>query len=173
MQIPTLTTDRLTLRAPGVQDLPAYRAFNQSERSRWAGGPRDRGETFRHYALQIGHWAFRGFGNFAVVKQGETTACGLAGPWFPDGWAEPEFGWLLWSEKDEGTGLALEAVVAARAWAYETQGWNTAVSYIHPQNARSIALALRLGGVDDSADSAKPDGYPDTLVYRHPGPEAL
>ncbi len=170
MQIPTLTTERLILRAPSLADLPAYREFNQSDRSSWTGGPRNEGETFRHLALQIGHWAFRGFGNFAIVKKGEDVACGMAGPWSPDGWPENELGWLIWNEQDEGTGIAFEAASAARDWVFANCGWTTAVSYIHPENDRSVTLAKRLGAVDDSADSPKPAGYPDTLVYRHPVP---
>ena len=62
------------------------------------------------------------------------------------------------------------AAEAARTHVFETLGWDTAVSYIDPQNARSIALAERLGAVrDDSA--ARP--HPDDLVYRHPKPEAV
>ena len=67
---------------------------------------------------------------------------GLVGLWFPEGWHEPEIGWILF-EGAEGRGIAREAAEAARAHAYGTLGWTTAVSVIHPGNARSIALADR------------------------------
>ena len=60
-----------------------------------------------------------------------------------------------------------EAAVAARRYAYDTLGWTRPVSYIHPDNARSIALAERLGCVRDP-NAACP--FPETpdLVFRHP-----
>ncbi|MEL7026999.1 MAG: GNAT family N-acetyltransferase, partial [Pseudomonadota bacterium] len=48
-------------------------------------------------------------------------------------------------------------------------GLSTLVSYIDPENARSIALAERLGAVRDD-EAEKPEDNP--LVYRHPTPEA-
>jgi RimJ/RimL family protein N-acetyltransferase len=94
----------------------------------------------------------------------------MAGPWYPADWSEPELGWTLWSAAHEGKGYAHEAAVAARAHAYSVLGWTTAVSYIDPDNARSIALAERLGATLDP-DAAHHN--PADLVYRHPAPEAL
>ncbi len=42
------------------------------------------------------------------------------------------------------------------------------MSYIDPDNARSIALARRLGCTEDPA--AEPL-YPGDMVFRHPAPE--
>jgi RimJ/RimL family protein N-acetyltransferase len=92
----------------------------------------------------------------------------MTGPWFPEGWPEQEIGWSLWSAEAEGRGFALEAAQAARGYAYGDLGWPTAVSYIRPENRRSIALAQRLGAVLDP-DAATPDDS-DDLVYRHPAP---
>ena len=89
--------------------------------------------------------------------------------WFPADWPETEIGWIMF-EGGEGKGYAFEAAEAARTHVFETLGWDTAVSYIDPHNARSIALAERLGAVrDDSAERP----HPDDLVYRHPKPEAV
>lgn len=170
---PILTTDRLTLRLPGPQDIPAVTAFLASERSRWIGGPKDAPNAFRMLAAAAGHWMLRGFGMFAIEQKGASAACGMAGPWRPEGWPEQEIGWSLWSEEHEGKGIAFEAVTAARAWAYKSLGWRTAVSYIHPENARSLALAKRLGAWDDTEASLPFTDYPDTRIYRHPAPEAL
>ena len=55
-----------------------------------------------------------------------------------------------------------------RDFAFGTLGWTTLVSFIDPENNRSIALAERLGAAcDDRIDH--PDGGL-TLVYRHPAP---
>ena len=89
-------------------------------------------------------------------------------------WVEPEFGWSAWSPETEGKGIVREAAAAARDWAWDNLGWTTAVSYIDQDNARSIALAERLGAVHDP-DGAHPDldGWEGTLVFRHtPGVSA-
>ena len=59
----------------------------------------------------------------------------------------------------EGHGFATEAARAARAHAYGTLGWPTAVSYVDADNHRSAALALRLGCTEDPARrAARPAG---------------
>ena len=83
-------------------------------------------------------------------------------------WYAPEIGWMVLPEA-EGRGIAAEAARALRDWAYATQGWTTLVSHVHPENARSIRLAERLGArLDPSAPHPEDDPC---LVYRHPGPE--
>jgi RimJ/RimL family protein N-acetyltransferase len=118
-----------------------------------------------------GHWVHRGFGMFILAERSAPdTPLGMAGPWFPESWPEPEIAWSLWTPAAEGRGLAHEAAGAALAYAFGTLGWTTAVSYIHPGNARSIALAERLGARRDAgADHPNPDEP--CLVYRHPAPE--
>ncbi|WP_417805217.1 GNAT family N-acetyltransferase, partial [Thalassospira lucentensis] len=76
---------------------------------------------------------------------------------------EHELGWLLFPEA-EGRGIAFEAAVAMRRWAFEVRGLKTLVSYIARGNARSIKLATRLGATLD-VNAARPD--PSDLVYRH------
>jgi len=170
---PVLETPRLTLRAPRIDDYPAWEAFYRSDRARFVGGPGDLAAAWRAFAHMVGMWALRGAGPFVFADRATDAAIGNAGPWFPMDWPEPELGWLVWSEEAEGRGYASEAAEAARAFAYETLGWSAAVSYIDPDNARSIALAERLGCVVD-ANAPLPDhaGQP-PLVYRHPAPEAL
>jgi RimJ/RimL family protein N-acetyltransferase len=95
----------------------------------------------------------------------------MAGPWYPASWPEKEIGWSLWSAEAEGKGIAFEAAQAARGFAYDVLEWDTAVSYIASDNARSIALAERLGARRDDA-AAHPGNTP-CHVYRHPAPDAL
>ena len=169
LSTPVLETDRLTLRPFGPQDMDAGIAYLTSDRSVYMGGPYSRHDAWEHAAHLIGHWAVRGFGVFSICLKGTDTAIGDAGPFFPEGWAENEISWGIWDPAYEGRGIAFEAAQATRAWAFETLGWDTAVSYIDADNARSIALAERLGAVPDP-DAALPD-LPDwegTLVYRHP-----
>lgn len=168
---PTLETGRLILRAPHGDDYEPWATFATSDRARHIGGPHDRPGAWRAWGHVIGHWAMRGYGMFVFADRTAPDApLGMAGPWYPEGWPEREIGWTLWSGAGEGKGLAREAAEAARAHAFGPLGWDTAVSYIHPDNARSVALAERLGATRDRAAPC-PDGKT-CLVYRHPKPEA-
>lgn len=167
---PALETARLVLRAPGRDDWPAFNAFLASPRGTFIrSGAHDAQLAWRSFGHLIGHWVLRGFGMFVFTRKGDGSALGMAGPWFPEGWPEREIGWAVWDPGSEGKGLAFEAATATRRFAFEHLGWTTAVSYIAPENARSIALALRLGAVRD--DAAPHPGAGPCHVYRHPRPE--
>lgn len=168
--IPTLTTARLVLRAPAIDDFPAECAFYASPRSQYVGSPAEPEQVWRMIAAFIGHWAIRGYGFWAIEDRQTGAWLGRAGLWFPHGWPEPEIGWTL-SEQAEGHGIAQEAARAARDHAYRTLGWTTAISLIDPRNARSIALAERLGAARE--DDWHHPRFGRTLVYRHPAPEIL
>lgn len=166
---PRLTTARLTLRAPQAGDWPHWRAFAGSDRARFVGGPIDEAKSWRAFGHVIGMWVLRGYGTFVFHETGSDQALGMCGPWRPVDWPEAELGWTVWSAQAEGKGFAFEAVQAARDHAFGPLGWTTAVSYIDPQNARSIALAERLGAVVDPTATPPVFDNP-TLVYRHPTP---
>ena len=168
--VPILHTERLILRAPSESDLDAEAAFYASPRAAHVGGPLAREQVWRMIASFLGHWAIRGYGFWAIEERDSGAYLGRAGLWFPEGWPEPEIGWALMAGA-EGRGIAFEAALAARAHAYDTLGWTTAISLIAPGNARSIALAERLGAVLDSEWEHERFGR--SLIYRHPAPEAL
>ena len=129
----------------------------------FVGGKQDPFNAWKTLAAFIGHHGLHGYGPLVFASHDTPdTALGVAGPWFPALWPEPELAWSLWSLADEGKGYALEAVQAIRAhlWA---SGWTTAVSYVAAANSRSIALAERLGCAVESVDPQ--DGE---LTYRHP-----
>lgn len=181
---PVLETARLVLRAPRAGDFEPWAAFAGSDRARFIGGPLSRMLAWRAMCHLTGHWVHRGFGMFifsakeapeASAEAPAGTPLGMAGPWFPEGWPEREIGWSVWAPGAEGRGYAFEAAAAARAWAFETLGWTTAVSYIDEGNARSAALALRLGAVEDPGAPVPDFGDPEpgvTRVFRHPSPMA-
>ena len=164
---PVLHTDRLVLRAPRAGDFAVWDVFARSERAQFMGGPFDARDTWRAFANIVGHWVIRGWGEFVFCARGSDAPLGAAGPWFPEGWPEREIAWAVWAPEAEGQGYGFEAARAARDHAFGDLGWTTAVSYVDPANARSIALAERLGAVRDDAAS-RPD--PDDLVYRHAPP---
>lgn len=166
---PVLETRRLILRAPLASDFDTLAPFLMSHRARFIGGgaETDIGHAWRILAILTGHWALRGTGTFVAVDKDTGAPVGSMGPWFPEGWPERELGWSIWNAADEGKGYAAEAVERLRAHAYADLGWTTAVSYIDPDNTRSIALAERLGCTLDP-DARRP--APSDLVYRHPAP---
>lgn len=163
---PILTTARLTLRAPQASDWPAWRDFAASDRARFIGGPMDEAKAWRAFGHVIGMWVMRGYGSFVFHETGSNQPLGMCGPWHPADWPEAELGWTIWTEAAEGMGFAYEAVLAARAHAFDDLNWPTAVSYIDPDNGRSIALALRLAAIMDP-DAAQPPGDTSVLVFRH------
>ena len=163
---PVLETERLTLRAPTMDDYPAWEAFFASERSQYVGGPVDKRESWRAFGHLVGMWALKGCGSFVIEHREDRSTLGSVGPWVPPYYPERELGWTLWVEEAEGKGYAYEAVKAARDFAFKTLGWDTAVSYIDIGNDRSVALAERLGAVEDP-DAAQPDPNKPVHVYRH------
>jgi RimJ/RimL family protein N-acetyltransferase len=169
---PVLESERLVLRAPAMHDWPRWLAFTRDERSRFirGGEPMEEGKSWRAFAHVAGMWALRGYGSFIFCLKGRDEAIGMTGPWHPADWPERELGWTVWAADAEGKGYAFEAARRARDFAYRELGWDTAVSYIAPENARSIALAERLGARLDP-DAAVPHPDEPTLVYRHPRPE--
>lgn len=164
MIIPAITTERLVLRAYEMADFEPLVRFHASKHAQYAGGLKSRETVWRDFASDMGQWHLLGFGSLAVVLRGTGECIGLAGLNAPPEYPEREIGWVLW-EGFEGNGYAFEAASAMRKFAFGTFGWDTLVSYIDPDNARSIRLAERLGAVLDR-QAARPNGD-GCLVYRH------
>ena len=166
--IPTIITERLILRAPNAEDFEPLAEFYGSERSVYEDGPYSRKAAWREFCTSVATWHFFGFGVFTIEERKSGAWVGEVGINFPDDYPEHEIGWTL-SASFEGKGYAFEAASAAREWAFSTQKLPTLVSYIDPENARSIRLAERLGASRDDA-AARPENDL-CLVYRHPKPE--
>ena len=143
LDIPVLTTERLTLRAQREEDFAAEAAFYQSDASKFVGGPMPAHSAWRYLAMMMGHWVMRGYGFWAVEDKATGTYQGRVGLWFPHGWFEREIGWTLMPSAT-GKGYATEAALAARRYAYDTLGWDTVISQIDPKNEGSKAVARRL-----------------------------
>jgi RimJ/RimL family protein N-acetyltransferase len=166
LPIPVLTTERLTLREPREADFPTMLGFNDSPRNAFVGGTLERRWVWRGLLANIGHWALRGYGFYSVdTKAGDFV--GRIGVIYHDGWDEPELGWHLY-DGFEGHGYAHEAALAARADYHARISSQPLISYIDVANAKSEALALRIGAVREKTET-DPDG--DYHVYRHPAPQ--
>ena len=111
------------------------------------GGPMGRAAAAELSARLDDHWDVFAFGLWAVVADGEVTA-GFAGAcralWHPEHRDATEIGWRLgrWSW---GRGFATSGGRAAAAAAFRELGLAEVVAFVHPGNARSIAVAERLG----------------------------
>ncbi len=168
---PVLETERLILRAPVTEDFEPFAACMASDRAVHLGGPFSRVLAWRSFGHLTGHWVHRGYGMFVLVERATGAAIGMSGPWFPEGWPEPEIGWTIWAPEAEGKGYAAEAALAARGYAYDVLGWPTTISLIAPGNTRSQALARRMGCVLESTFTHEQFG--ESGIWRHPAPEAL
>ena len=164
--IPRLRTQRLILRAPVLDDFPAFAALMVSPRSEPMGGPFDTPTAWGLFCHGLALWPLMGHGAMMIDLDSTGECVGQVdinhGPLFP----EKELGWQLY-EAHEGKGYATEAAQALRDWAFEALGLPSLVSYIDPGNVRSVAVAERLGAVLDPT-AAKQD--PGDLVYRHSAP---
>jgi RimJ/RimL family protein N-acetyltransferase len=161
--IPTLRTQRLTLRPPVMSDFEDYRLLMASPRSRWMGGPFDTRAAWGLFCHDTALWTLCGHGALMIDVSATGQCVGQVGinhgPLFP----ERELGWLLY-EGHEGQGYATEAAMALKEWAFGVCRLETLVSYFDPANTRSIAVAARLGG---SRDDAAVRQDPEDLVYRY------
>ncbi len=168
--IPTLTTERLTLRAPELRDFEAFAAYRASDRARYVGGPNTRDEAWNQICAIAGQWQMRGYGRWILADKTTDEAMGVAGIYHPEDWPGPEIGWTVF-EAAEGKGYAFEAAKASRTYAYETLGWDTIFSCVAPENERSLKLAKRLGCTFERSFEHEALG---TLnIWRHPSREAL
>lgn len=164
---PTITTDRLILRHHVMDDFePLYQVL-ESDRAEFLGGKTSREDSWYWIAAEVGSWSLVGHGSWGVERREDGAFLGQVGINQPYDFPEQEIGWVLVPEA-EGKGYATEAAGAALDWARRVLKPASLVSYIDPQNNRSIALAKRLGATLDK-DAALPEGETpeETIVYRH------
>ncbi|MEL6298210.1 MAG: GNAT family N-acetyltransferase [Pseudomonadota bacterium] len=168
VDIPTIETDRLRLRAWRPADFDALAVFAMDEeRARYRGGARaDRAAAWAMMAAQSGDWALLGFGGVAIAARDDDTAIGMTGLWQPPSQPEPELFWSLFAGS-EGQGFATEAATAMRIWAHGA-GHDRLISLIHPDNTGSRGVAKRLGATHDG--NAQLGGEP-REIWRHPAPD--
>jgi RimJ/RimL family protein N-acetyltransferase len=160
---PIIKTDRLLLREPVFADWPNFAEVMTSDRAKFMGGPFSIEHAWGTFCHGIALWQLFGIGNLSIELRENKQCIGQIeinqGPRFP----EPELGWQI-QIGAEGKGYAFEAAFALRNWVFQEHKLDTLVSYIHPDNSRSISLAERLGATLD--EHARPQD-PGDLVYRH------
>jgi RimJ/RimL family protein N-acetyltransferase len=174
-----LETERLVLRKPRLDDVDSVlEYFSDPVAMEFIGEPSD-DPTDARTAIErwLGRWEADGLGFFAVDRREDGVMVGRIGllVWDTGTWetstlsesgerGQVELGWSL-AQAHWGRGYATEAGRAAREWAY-AQGITSLISLIHPDNARSIRVAEKLGAVptDTVAVSGKP-----AVIWRHQG----
>jgi len=145
--IPTIETERLTLRPFREADVTVlFELLQEPDVFRFVGDrrPPTLQETWRAVAGWIGHWAMRGYGQWAIEERGSGRMIGRAGIINPAEWPGPEVGYLL-GRAWWGQGYATETASAAMAWGFREFPFDELISLIDPANHRSIAVATRLG----------------------------
>lgn len=150
-----------------MTDFDACARLLASPRAKYMGGPYDTSGAWGWFCHGIALWHLFGHGTLMVDLKANGETIGEvrinAGPRF----LEREIGWSLY-DGFEGHGYATEAAARIRDWAFETQGFETLVSYIDADNAGSIAVAERLGA---KRDATAPRNDPEDIVYRHTPPD--
>jgi RimJ/RimL family protein N-acetyltransferase len=167
MDVPTIETDRLTLRAVVMADWEPYAAMWADRRvTEFIGGePRSRDVAWPKFGQGAGYWPLLGYGYWSIIDR-DGAFVGIGGfAQHERGIAAltgfPECGWSFVPEC-WGRGIASEAVGAMVAWADAALGVETRC-LISNGNIASVKVATRNGYVDCAvADGAN--------IYRRAAP---
>jgi RimJ/RimL family protein N-acetyltransferase len=153
-EAPTLTTERLRLRAHTLADFPTYcTLWADPAVMRFIGGkPNTAEESWARLLRNAGHWSLLGFGSWWVEERATGEFVGEVGLFNyqrtidPPLGEIPEIGWIL-SPARHGRGYATEAVQAILSWADGRFIASEAACLIHPENAASLHVAEKCGFV--------------------------
>jgi len=170
-EIPTVTTERLRLRAFRASDLDAYSAMQAKPevmRHMVTGRISTQAEVWRTMLMSLGSWALRGYGMWACEKIDGEVFIGSVGIFCPLDWPEPEIAYSL-DQPFWGQGFATEAVAIARSWLFEHFPLNRAASFIRPDNLASKRVVERLGAVCERTFELRGCAYEYWVHYRAVG----
>lgn len=146
MMIPEIETERLILRGPAKEDFAVYeRFFADADGSAAYGGPLSADKAWRVLAADLGHWALRGYGRWAVTLKHSGEMIGGCGLWWPEGYPRSELTWWIIPTARK-QGYAREASIAAIRFGYETLGWSLVETHMNDDNIAARRLAESLGG---------------------------
>ena len=150
--IPILETQRLRLRPHQLEDLDVCTAmWGNPLVTQYIGGRAfTREEVWARLLRYAGHWAWLGFGFWAVEERESRRFLGEIGladfkrevqPPLDDG---PEAGWVLVPDA-HGQGFATEALRAVTAWSDDRGTARRMTCLIHPDNKASVKVAGKCG----------------------------
>ena len=146
---PTLETERLRLRpfAADLSDVDALApVLGDPVSMRWYPAPFDLDATRAWVERQLGRYEADGSGLLVIEDRRSGEVLGDCGPTFQevDGERFLELGWHVRRDR-QGRGIATEAGVACRDWAFETMAPAFLISLIRPENVASWRVAEKLG----------------------------
>jgi len=146
MNVTTLETDRLLLRAWRNEDFDSYAQMcADPDIMRFLGGKTlNRMEAWRQMAFLVGHWELLGYGHWAVEEKSSGKFAGRLGFLNPAGWPAFEIGWTL-GRAFQGKGYATEGAKRALQYAFAELDKDHVISLIDPLNKASLRVADRLG----------------------------
>ena len=142
MSLP-LTTERLLLRLPTIDDLAAWHEIYLDAEEVWYGAPRSSLDENREKLLrQIAHHERYGFGMCTVELAGETI--GAAGLQHLEGGPEIEVGYRFLKEH-WGHGYATESARASLSWGFDDLGLDRIVAVALESNVASRRVLEKCG----------------------------
>jgi RimJ/RimL family protein N-acetyltransferase len=140
-----LTTERLVLRPPTLDDLPAWHAIYLDAEEVWYGAPRSSLDENRiKLERQIAHFEQHGFGMCAVELAASGETIGAAGLQHLEGGPEIEVGYRFLKEH-WGHGYATESAQASIDLAFEEVGLDRIVAVALETNIASRRVLEKCG----------------------------
>jgi len=138
-----LTTERLVLRPPTLEDADAWDAIYRDAEEVWYGAPRSSlDENRAKLERQIAHFEEHGFGMCTVELAGETI--GAAGLQHLEGGPEVEVGYRFLKQQ-WGHGYATESARASLAYGFDEVGLARIVAVALETNVASRRVLEKCG----------------------------
>lgn len=146
-EIPTLTTQRLTLRPYTPEDIdPLHRLLNEGDVLRYFPNPSPPALEKVEKWVQgfLAHWQEQGYGWWALERLGDPSLMGWCGLTFLPETGETEVAYLL-GRPYWGKGFATEAATAALRFGFERLALPRIIGLVHPDNRGSQHVLEKLG----------------------------
>ncbi|MEA9979177.1 GNAT family N-acetyltransferase [Pseudomonas sp. 10B1] len=143
-----LLTERLLIRELKIEDVPVLASIlgDAQVMRHSVGGVMSEKETREFVAGCVFSYQANNFGPWAVIDRATTTFIGFCGlnaeP--VEGAEEVEIGYRL-SREFWGKGLATEAAMASRDYAFGTLGVDSLIAIVEPENIASVNVIEKLG----------------------------
>lgn len=147
MTIPTIHTDRLTLRPFTLEDIePLYRILSEPNILQYfpRPDPPDIKRVENIITYHLDHWEKYNLGWWAVVPNGQAALIGWNGLQFLTEGGETEVGYLL-SKPFWGSGYATEGARAALKYGFEKLNLQEIIGLTHPKNTASQNVLKKCG----------------------------
>ena len=142
-----METERMILRKLNMDDLDSlFLIFSDKKAYPYTSTTKDRNQTEESLQTFINWYEERGFGFYACVLRGTNEFAGICGHILQlvEGKQEVEIGYHF-LRKFWNRGLATEAAIACREYAFNELGIHRVISLIDPGNIPSIRVALKNG----------------------------